>query len=318
VEKAKRDLLAEGVLETLPGRKGNFVREQTDRVSTDFIGAVLDNVQDPYFAEIHRGIEDKLWEHRFHPILCNTYYDIEKVEAFFDSLLQREVAGVLFVPLRETEEQRSTKRIVARLTAQQIPCILVDRYLPDRRIPAVVSDNQQASKELTQCLIQKGHTRILTLAGVRCSAMAERVQGHLEALQEAGIKSDPNLLIQIEDDLLILHTQPQYQQELARIRDCVANAGDFTACYTLNSAMLRAAIHIISTDTRFKKPLEIATCDYSIPEIKSITNRAMVLKQPGYQLGREAARLLIDTIRNPDQAVTQIRLQSEIVEEVIE
>ena len=82
--------------------------------------------------------------------------------------------------------------------------------------------------------------------------------------------------------------------------------------------MLRAAIHIISTDKRFKKPLEIATCDYSIPEIKSITNRVMVIKQPGYKLGREAARLLIDTIRNPDQSVTQIRLQSEIIEEVIE
>ena len=45
VKKAKDDLIAEGVLENLPGRRGAFVRKKNRGLSTDLIGVVIESIE---------------------------------------------------------------------------------------------------------------------------------------------------------------------------------------------------------------------------------------------------------------------------------
>ena len=100
VKKAKDDLLTEGILENLPGRKGTFIKPTTRMPSTGLVGVAIDDIHDLYFSLILKGIEDKLWEHKLHTIVCNVYHDFEKIEAYFQSLSQRNVAGIIFAPAR--------------------------------------------------------------------------------------------------------------------------------------------------------------------------------------------------------------------------
>ncbi len=67
-----------------------------------------------------------------------------------------------------------------------------------------------------------------------------------------------------------------------------------------------------------KQQIVIASYDYGLPDVVRLTNRVVVVKQPSYRMGWEAARLLVESINNPDLPVMQITLKSEIVEEVIE
>jgi GntR family transcriptional regulator of arabinose operon len=317
VKKAKDDLLTEGVLENLTGRKGTFIKHTTRRPSTGLVGVAIDDVNDPHFAPILKGIEDKLWENKLHTILCNAYHDIEKLEAYFHSLLQQNVAGVIFAPARGIGYFENNCRIIDMLTENHIPYVLVDRYIPGLCLNAVVSNNHQGSKDLTKALLEKGHKRILVLAGVECSSIDERLRGYLEALQEAGIAPGSHLIIKADD--ILLRGQNHREEELERIRGLVETAGDFTACYTINSILLQTATQVIfPKDKNLRKHLAIATYDYTIKEVIGITNRVMVAKQPSYRMGWEAARLLIEALNNPDLPVTQITLKSEIIEEVIE
>ncbi len=317
VKKAKDDLLAEGILENLPGRKGTFIKQTTQIPSTGLIGVAIDDVNDPHFAPILKGIEDKLWENKLHTILCNAYHDIQKLEAYFYSLLRQNVAGAIFAPARGIGYFENNRRIIDMLTEHHIPYVLVDRYIPGLCVNAVVSNNHQGSKDLTKSLLEQGHERILVLAGVECSSIDERLRGYLEALQEAGIEPDPQLIIKADD--ILLQGQNHGEEELERIRRLVEGTGDFTACYAMNSTLLRTAIQMISQkDKASRKHLAIATYDYSIKEVISITNRVMVAKQPSYRMGWEAARLLIETFNNPDLPIIQMTLHAEIVEEVIE
>ena len=62
-------LVSEGVLEHIVGKKGTFVRESGNgHVYTNLIGVAIDDVRNTFGAQMLRGIEDFLWEKRFHPI----------------------------------------------------------------------------------------------------------------------------------------------------------------------------------------------------------------------------------------------------------
>lgn len=316
VKKAKRDLIAEGVLESLPGRRGTFVRQSNNISSTDLIGVAIDGAKDPFFADMLHGIEDKLWEYRLHPILCSVYFDIEKVEAYFQSLLQRDVAGVIFAPLKGPGYVDNNKKIIAMLTERQIPVVLLDRYIPDLLVNSVVSDNRQGSKELTKRLIEKGHTRILVLTGVECSSINDRIRGYLDALEEAGLEQDRRLIIRVDD--VLFQMQQHYGEELARVQGLVEQAEDFAACYTMSSVILQEAIQVLFPKGKnLGRKIEIVTYDNNIQELMAITDHVTFVKQPAYKMGWEAAKLLIDTINNPDQRVVQITLKAEIIEKVI-
>ena len=318
VKKAKNDLLVEGILETFPERKGAFVTQPTSAASpsSGMIGVAINDINDPHFSLILKGIEDKLWENKLHTILCNAYYDVEKVEAYVASLIEQNVAGMIFTPVVDPEYVENNQRIIRKLSESHIPYVLVDRYLPGLFLNAVVSDNLQGSKDLTKSLLAKGHQRILVMAGLECSSMNERVRGHLEALQEAGVEHDPGLLVRA-DDILLQQEKPQVEKEFERVRELVECAGDFTACYTLNSSLLQTALRMFCPRTApsAKIPFEVATYDYSINELFGHTNRVTIAKQPGYQMGWEAAKLLLKNIKNPGQYTSHMAIKTEIVEE---
>jgi DNA-binding LacI/PurR family transcriptional regulator len=317
VKKAKDDLLAEGVLETRPGRKGVFIRKLHGISPSGIIGVVMDDIKNIPFLEMFKGIEDKLWEDKLHVILGNYYADPEKVEVYIQSLLQSNIAGVLFSPVQGTGYQEMNQRIIDRLTERHVPYVLIDRYLSNCLYNSVVSNNRQASKELIKGLIAKGHTRILGFAGRECSSMDERVQGYLDAFREAGIEPDPHLLIRL-NEVLLSHDSGQQPVELERIKPLLEKAGDFTACYFMNMAPQTLLPTIFPDGKNADQEIEFATYDDVTEHLRGLTKRVTIVHQPGYKIGREAAKLLIEAIHDPDQRVVQITLKSEIVEEVIE
>jgi GntR family transcriptional regulator, arabinose operon transcriptional repressor len=317
VKKAKDDLIAEGVLENLPGRKGAFIRAKRRTPSADFVGVAIDDLKEHPFGDMLKGIEDQLWQHGLHPILCSTYSDVAKIEAYFQALLQRDVAGVIFTPVKGVSGSQENQRILKLLAERQIPFVLIDRYIPECFVHTVISNNYYASKELINILIKKKHTRILTLAGVECSSIDERLQGYRDALQEAGLPVDPNLIIRCAEPLLQFDQKPR-RDELERIRALIEKAGDFTACYPLNAVLQLPLEAIFQTDKNLGKELEIVTYDDITKELHNLTNHVALVKQPAYQMGWEAARLLIETIEKPEHPQVQMTLKAEIIETVIE
>lgn len=316
VKKAKQDLVTEGFLEILPNRKGVFVRANDHKFDSGMIGVAIDTIQDPFRASILEGIEEQLWEHKLHTILCNVNYDHQKVAAYFESLSQKQVSGIIFSPVKGAGADEQNQQNIQILADHQIPYVLLDRYLPDFQANSVVSDNRHTSKKLTSLLIHEGHARILTLAGSPCSSIHDRLQGHLDAVREAGIAHDPRLLITLDDVLLRFQHHAQQAQEIERLTQLIDEAGDFTACYAMNVRLLQVALPMLARKVKAANaPLAVATYDDAPGELREIANRARVVKQPGYQMGWEAARLLIDTMQKPGRPFIQITLQAEIIEE---
>jgi DNA-binding LacI/PurR family transcriptional regulator len=71
--------------------------------------------------------------------------------------------------------------------------VLVENYVSEP-VNAVVADNFTAGLEVTNYVIDLGHTRIGALAGpAKHKSLVDRLRGHTIALLEHGLALDPSL-----------------------------------------------------------------------------------------------------------------------------
>jgi DNA-binding LacI/PurR family transcriptional regulator len=312
VKKALTDLVAEGFLEHLPNRRGTFVRDrQGPSSSPRFIAVAIDDVRNSFGAQILRGIEDFLWDRRIHTLICNADRDFGKVEEYFQSLRSHDIAGVIFAPVIDAGYREGNSKLVAILGKAQIPFTLVDRYIPRLLANYVGANHEESSRTLTRYLIDHGHRRILLARGLECTSMDEREQGYRNACEEAGIPVDERLVVSLNDNLV----DPEPSEEVVkRLKGLIHRAGTFSCFYALNDGLLRAGVAALrALDIDVEKTIQLAShneIDHPpIPMAKTMPHCI----EPTYEMGWEAARVLVEHINDPSRAIVQKILKSRFV-----
>jgi GntR family transcriptional regulator, arabinose operon transcriptional repressor len=312
IKKAVADLLTEGVLEHLPGKKGSFVRNSHPYTSVQakLIAVAVDDVRDTFGAEILRGIEDYLWEKKFHTLICNNDRDFNKVEHYFESLAQQQVAGVIFSPVIDEGYVENNVKILRLLDRLRLPFVLIDRYIPEYFTNYVVTSHRESSKQLTRQLLQNGHRRILLIKGLKCTSINDRVAGYLDAHREFGVDVDERLIVGVNDNLLSPDADPA---ELECLKTHILQAGDFDVFHALNCRILRSGIDVLlDLGIAIGKQVELALHDDVSKLYPPYTDNILHVVQPSYQMGWEAAKVLFEEIQQPKQKTVHIVLNSEL------
>jgi LacI family transcriptional regulator len=114
-------------------------------------------------------------------IIVNTGEKKERLEPIFKMLTNRQVDGIIMVPITNIEEGYIEK------LNPKIPMIFIDRYFKSFNTSRVVINNYEVSKMATQLLIGKGCKKIAIIS-YRESLMhiQERKRGYTDALSEHG------------------------------------------------------------------------------------------------------------------------------------
>lgn len=240
MKKAVSDLISQGYLEHLYGKKGVFIKKRGDSNGSQTIAVAIDDVTDRFGATLLRGIEDCLWERKYHTIICNADRDFSKVEEYFHSFDYGKVDGIIFSPVIDLEYRKRNTRIIELLKQKAIPHILMDRYIPGIQSSYVISNHLESARLLTDALIRAGHRRIMVGTGLECTGVSERIQGIKQAFHENRLEFDDKLLIRINDNRLYPETDPAEMEIMQRQ---IRQAGDFTAFYALNNRLLKAGIN---------------------------------------------------------------------------
>lgn len=157
--------------------------------SSQIIGLIISDIQNPFFTALVRAVEDQAYAHQYAIFLCNSDENSHKEALYIDLMLAERVAGVILTPTRETSSP------VSKLQAAGIPVVVVDRRIRDLELDTVVLDNIAAAQALASHLIDQGHRRIgAILASPAITTGNERSQGYTLALKEKGIPVDPALI----------------------------------------------------------------------------------------------------------------------------
>ncbi|MEL7340056.1 MAG: substrate-binding domain-containing protein, partial [Bacteroidota bacterium] len=126
-------------------------------------------------------------------ILCQSHESFETEKKIIQKLVASRIDGLLLSISGETQDFEH----IHNLRRRGIPVVLFDRVFGHGTFPQVLVDNFEASFQVTKHLIEQGYRRIAHVAGPQKLLVSQqRLQGYLQALEEAGIEEEEELIVE--------------------------------------------------------------------------------------------------------------------------
>lgn len=153
------------------------------------LGVTVPDISNPFFARLVCCIERHARAKGYSIILADSQEDQAIERESLHILRGRRVDGLIVSPVGQSPEN------VAEIARDRTPCVLVDRYFPELKLPYVTSDNFRGAFDATRLLIEHGHRRIGFVQGLELARVnIERLNGYKAALREHGIKPVKSLI----------------------------------------------------------------------------------------------------------------------------
>jgi LacI family transcriptional regulator len=154
------------------------------------IGMIVPDVSNLFFAEIGRAIEDFGFENGYSVILCNSDNNLKKQSSYVDTLITKQVDGVIFISAGDSEEH------LASLQQAGVPVVVADRDVPPGSADVVLLNNELGGYLATRHLLELGHRRIACVSGpYDLPSSADRIDGCYAAFDEFGVTLNPDWLL---------------------------------------------------------------------------------------------------------------------------
>jgi LacI family transcriptional regulator len=159
---------------------------------SSIVGMVINDLSNPFFAELAIGIEHVLRNSGYIPFIANTAESVVRQAEVVRSMREHGAAGIILSPALDTDAQE-----VNGLVGPGVPIVLAIRRIIGARVSQVVSDNLAGAARATRHLISLGHRRIAFVGGMGDLVVRQdRLAGYRQALAAAGIPRDPALVVE--------------------------------------------------------------------------------------------------------------------------
>ena len=162
----------------------NWVARSLVTRRTYTIGLLLPEFTHPFFAELARAVAQTVRPHGYHVIISYFEEDPELEVSEADSLLARQVDGLIIASAQPVRCLDMFRRIQSR----NVPFVLVDRPIAGLQASFVGVDNHAIGRLATEHLIARGCRRIGHLRGPEVGIAAERFEGYRQALAKGGLR----------------------------------------------------------------------------------------------------------------------------------
>jgi LacI family transcriptional regulator len=264
------------------------------------VGVLIPDLNNPLFPPIVRGLEDKLAAAGYVALIGNTDADANRERMIFEQMRARHVDG--FVLATATLHDR----MLAEAAEADLPVVLMNRLSQDYSFPSVSVDNEQGARMAITHLARLGHTRIAHIAGpLEASTGVSRLRGFREGMAQHGLTVDESLIAYanrytVEDGTRCCH-------------ELLARRGSFTAIAAAND-MLAVGCYAAFDDTQVQCPDELSVIGFNdMPFIDRLRPPLTTVRFPHYQLGTEAAQLLLERIDGNEGPVKILYLAPELI-----
>lgn len=259
---------------------------------------LVPSISNPFYSKIVQGIEDIARRHQYNTLLCTTDSDVERENVYLDLLRNRMADGVISM-------DPAVDLAHIRQLGDEYPVIQCCEYSEADETPYVSIDNQTAAYKAVKHLLTMGHRKVAIINSDERFLYARlRKEGYLRALSEFGIPAE---------DRYILHTDLHFESGHRAMKSLLAQEGRPTAVFAVSDTLAIGALRSIK-EAGLKVPDDIAVVGFDNIPFASMMNPSLTtVAQPMYEMGCEAARMLIKRIASPQERVESIVMDYELI-----
>lgn len=280
-----------------PSRVAKRLRSKS--ASSNLIGVLIPDIQNPFYVDVLRGVEDVAYENSYAIIMCNFAQDERKEKMYLDILQQESIDGLIAAPAHERDPE------MIKLVKGGLPIVCVDRGLIGVDVDVVVVKNKEGAFSAVDHLAKLGYKRIAYISGqLQIPSSRYREEGYRLALEENGIEFDSNLVkygdskhqsaVELCDELLRLPNPP----------DAIFTGNNLITLGALETIHKRG-LHI---------PGDVAIIGFDDMYWSISLNPPLsAVRQPAYEIGRRAGELLIQRISDPKRSTIQMTMNTELI-----
>jgi LacI family transcriptional regulator len=301
-EKRISDELAEKVLKYVKevNYSPNQLAQSLRTGKTNLIGLIVENISNPFFANVARLIEENAYKKGFRIIYCSSENNTAKARELIKVFRERKIDAYIITPTSGTEDD------VKALLQENLSVVLFDRYFPDLPTNYVVVDNFQSTYNAIIHLIEQGYQRIafITLKSDQ-TQMNDRLGGYKKAMEENHLKS-------YTSKILFQENSHDYIQHITRFlqKEKTVDAVFFATNY-LGISGLEAIKNLDK-----KIPADIAVVSFDDHELFRLYSPSITaIAQPIEEISQQLIHILLKDIETgkEDKEIKKIELSSNLL-----
>jgi DNA-binding LacI/PurR family transcriptional regulator len=254
------------------------------------IGLIIPTISNSVFAVSTLGVQEYADQKNIRVVLGNSYYKYSQEENLVNVLRESQVDGLIITTTNPKGE------ILKSLVDENFPFVLLFSTVKGGPISAVGIDNYRGGYLAAEHLISLGHKRICMVAGnfSMTDRSFHRWHGYKKCLRDNGIPYDKELLVQTDYSLSGGRDSIKKLLSLASPPTAVFCSNDYIALGAIKGARemglnLPKDLSIVGFD-------DMQTASYMVPALTTI-------RQPAYEMGRRAAKLLLQLIEKKSKPI---------------
>lgn len=261
------------------------------------IGLVIPSMSNPFFADMASVIIKEANLRGYTTIIIDTMEDEANQRHALDSLVSREVEGIIVAPCGGEKE-------LTELSEAGLPVVLIDRYFENSSLPYVTANNYKGGVIATKTLLDYGHKDIACIQGVTSSMPnTMRVQGYMDQMTEAGY----------EDRATVVGSEFSIQNGYLETRLLLSGKNRPSAIFTLSNTIGLGAMKAIR-EMNLRIPDDISLIsfdnniylDYMIPPVARVS-------QPLEDMSSLATKILFEHIEDQGLPASHIMLTPNLI-----
>jgi LacI family transcriptional regulator len=257
------------------------------------IGFIVPDISNIFFATVIEETENVLSKKGYRLIVTNTKETPMRELNHIRTLANGLVDGLIIASTLESYEE------IADILPRDFPQLFLDRAVKNCPTDQVLLSSETAIRQGVADLIEKGHTRIGYIAGLRrLSTTTERLNAFIRELKEHNLEPD---------ETLIYYTNSMAQSA----RSCTQKLleANCTAIVVSNDIMTMDAVNYVQQySANTSKTCQILGYSYGgwyswLPNLKTIM-------LPAREIGGAVGQQILQRIEKPDAPIREILLSS--------
>lgn len=297
-DKRKRIQAAMAELDYTPSSVATQLRSKKGTM----VGILVSRIANPFFSHLVDSIEKNARHHGYNVLVMQTYDDKQAETNMLEMLKQQVISGLIMCSIEGDAK-------VIEAYQEYGPIVLCNEQIPDAKLPQVFTNQEAASYQATEYLINQGYKKIAYCTGgtlTRGGHGNSRTEGFERALNRHNLSMKIDWIFKqihsIEDGRQVAEKMLSLPAELRP--DAVFTSSDEVASGILET--------YLSQGKQVPEDLAILGFDNQ-PFTGILAVPLTTIAQPIEALGRESTNLLIAKMEGNSYQLDQTELVLELI-----